>query len=81
MTLLDVSHTLGVPTSTLLQIIFPCSISPPHAVHFVRRGVFNLCDATVQPDAPYSFFASRHFILHRFKFLRGDDGFVRIFHI
>lgn len=54
MTLLDVSHTLGVPTSTLLQIIFPCSISPPHAVHFVRRGVFNLCDATVQPDAPYS---------------------------
>lgn len=27
------------------------------------------------------FFASRHFFLHRFKFLRGDDGFVRIFHI
>ena len=54
MTLLDVSHTLGVPTSTLLQMIPLVSNLADAAVQSRRLGVSILSDATVYSDAPYS---------------------------
>jgi hypothetical protein len=40
---------------------------------FTVKSLIAVCSA--------QFLATRHFFLYRFKFLRGDDGFVRTFNI
>ena len=85
---------LGEYRSLASVLIFELLIALKYHASIFIRGMPDLSTvetATVSTDdfavksliavSSAQFLAPCHFFLHRFKFLSGDDGFVRIFHI